>query len=215
LNARNDHLLDAKQAAALASAFHQGAAEASHALARWIGRPSLVQIDSLEELPLEEATSLLAAGDDPICFCATQMRGLLTGEMIFAFDDASGFALADMVLDRPQGTTRQWTELATSAALETTNILCCAYLNSLSRSFDRLGEPPGLLPSPPMFSRDFAESLLQSALMGQAIASDRIILGRTRFEIAAAPEDWTLLFVPDARSKSCLAELLPLAAAEP
>ena len=47
------------QLAALESAFHQGSADASQALAKWIGKPSVVEIDSLEQLPLEEATDLL------------------------------------------------------------------------------------------------------------------------------------------------------------
>ena len=151
---------------------------------------------------------LLAAGDEPICFCSAEMNGLLTGEMILAFDDASGLALADMLLDQPQGTTTEWTEMATSAALETTNILCCAYLNSLSESLAGAGESSELLPSPPRFSREFAESLLEFALMGQAIASDQVILARTRFEIDGTPVNWTLLFVPDAESMSRLPELL-------
>ena len=202
------YLLGASQLATLQASFHQGSAEASQALAKWIGKPSVVEIDTLEQLPLEEATGVLGAGDEPICFCSAEMNGLLTGELILAFDDASGLALADMLLDQPQGTNDEWTEMATSAALETTNILCCAYLNSLSKSFSRADKSSELLPSPPRFSRDFAESLLEFALMGQAIASDLIILARTRFEIDATPVNWTLLFVPDAQSMSRLPEVL-------
>jgi chemotaxis protein CheC len=201
-------LLNARALAALTSLFHEGSADASRALGKWIGKPSVVEIDALEQLPLEEATGLLAGGDEPICFCATEMNGLLTGEMILAFDDASGLALADMLLDLPPGTTDEWNEVATSAALETTNILCCAYLNSLTRSASESGEAAELLPSPPAFSRDFAESLLEFALMGQAIVSDQVIVARTRFEIGGTPVSWTLLFVPDAQSMSRLPELL-------
>jgi chemotaxis protein CheC len=200
--------LDARQLAALESSFHKGSAEASQALAKWIGKPSVVETDSLEQLPLEAATGALGTGGEPICFCAAEMNGLLSGELILAFDDASGMALADMLLERPPGTTDAWTEVATSAALETTNILCCSYLNSLSRSFSRGGESLELLPSPPRFSHEFAESLLEFALMGQAIASDQVVLARTRFEIDQTPVNWTLLFVPDAVSMSRLRELL-------
>ena len=204
----SNDLFTANQWAALQSSFHQGSADASIALAKWIGKPSVVQIDSLEQLPLEEATGLLAAGDEPVCFCTAELKGLLTGEMILAFEDTSGLALADMLLDQPQGTATEWTEIATSVALETTNILCCTYLNSLSRSFSKADESTELLPSPPKFHRDFAESLLEFALMGQAVASDQVILARTRFEIDATPVNWTLLFVPDARSMSRFPGLL-------
>jgi chemotaxis protein CheC len=208
LNHPDNGLLTATQLARLQSAFHAGAAEASEALAAWIGRSSVIEIDALEQIPLEQATGLLAASDEPICFCAVEIRGQLSGEMILAFDDASGFALADMLLDQSAGATQTWSELATSAALETTNILCCAYLNSLSKTFCQVVASCELLPSPPTFSRDFAESLLEFALMGQAMASDFVILARTRFEIDAAAVKWTLLFVPDADSMMALPQLL-------
>jgi chemotaxis protein CheC len=202
-----DNLLDASKLARLESSFHQGAADASRALARWIGKPSVVEVDALEQLALEDATGILAAGEEPICFCSVEMTGGLVGEMIFAFDDTSGLALADMLLDQPRGTTMQWTEMATSAALETTNILCCAYLNSLARAL--VGhESLTLLPSPPSFHREFAESLMQFALMGQAVASNQVIVARTKFEIDKSPLDWTLLFIPDAESMMRLPELL-------
>ncbi len=204
----NHNGLTEEQLAGLTASFHQGSADASRALAKWLGRPSMVEIDALDQLPLEAATGLLATGDEPVCFCSAEMSGALTGELILAFDDASGLTLADMLLNQPPGTTVEWTEMSTSAALETTNILCCAYLNSLSEILAKSGKQPELLPSPPQFSRDFAESLLEFALMGQAIANDHVILARTRFEIDAAPVNWTLLFVPDAESMARLPDLL-------
>jgi chemotaxis protein CheC len=209
LRVQDDMLLNAIQMAKLESAFHQGSASASKALAKWIGKPSTIEVDSLEQLPLEEATGVLSAGEEPICFCSVEIQGHLTGEMILAFDDASGLSLNDLLLDQPQGTASEWTEMETSGALETTNILCCAYLNSLSRSFSTSGESKVLLPTPPRFNRDFAESLLEFALMGQAIAGDQVILARTRFEIDTIPVNWTLLFVPDAESMLRLPEMLP------
>lgn len=205
---QDETLLNASQLAALEASLHRGSMHASKTLASWIGKPSVVEIDSLEQLPLEEATAVLSSGDEPICFCSMQINGVIAGEMILAFDDASGLALADMLLDHPQGTTTEWTELATSAALETTNILCCAYLNSLSENLSGTREPTALVPAPPRFNREFAESLMQFALMGQAIAFDQVILAQTRFEIDGVPVNWTLLFVPDAESMSRLPELL-------
>ena len=205
---QDNNLLHTKHLAALKRSFHRGSADASAALAQ-LDRQTFRGRDRLARTaPLEEATGLLAVGEEPICFCSTEVHGLLTAEMILAFDDASGLALADMLLDQPQGTTQEWTAMATSAVLETTNILCCAYLNSLSRSFRGSGMSGELLPTPPRFARDFAESLMEFALIGQATASDQLLVARTRFEIDAKPVNWTLLFVPDAMSMSQLPDLL-------
>lgn len=206
----NDHdqLLTEQQLTALSEAFHASAADASGALAKWIGKPSVVEIDSLEQLPIEDAADLLAASDEPICFCSAEMTGPLSGEMILAFDNPSGLALADMLLDQPTGTADAWTEIEISAALETTNILCCAFLNGLSRVLSDAGKPAELLPSPPRFDSDFAASLLEFALMGQAIASDHLVAVKTRFIVDGTPLHWTLLLVPDADSVARLPTLL-------
>jgi chemotaxis protein CheC len=215
LTAEDGNLLSSQQLAALKSSLHQGSANASAALKRWIGKDSVVEINSLRQLPLQQATTVLPASDQPICFCCLELTGLLSGKMIMAFADPCGWALADLLLDQPPGTTSQWTEMATSAALETTNILCCAYLNSLADSFSTATSAPGLVPQPPTFHREFAESLLQFALMGQAIEFDQVIVAQTRFEIERSAVQWTLLFVPDADSMSRLPELLDRLEARP
>lgn len=209
MTGQDNQALDQRQLAALEAAFHRGTTEASGALAKWTGKPSVIRLDSLEQLALEEATDLLAGAGELMCFCSAEINGLLTGEMILAFDDESGLALCDALLDQPQGSEVEWTEMAMSAALETANILYCAYLNSLSRSLSGSGGSVALLPTPPKFSREYTESLLEFVMMGQAVVRDQVILARARFEIDATPVNWTLLFVPDAESLARLVGLLP------
>jgi len=187
------------------AAFHRGADHASEALERWIGRPARITFDAIEQIPLDEAMGVLGPADEPICCCTAEMTGRLTGHLVLAFDDTSGLALADMLLGHERGTATQWDEMATSAALETCNIVWCAYLNALAPMLSRApGEPEELLPSPPRFGRDFAASLLQFTLMEQIVASDQVLLSRTHFQIDGTAVDWTLLFVPDAASMSKL-----------
>jgi chemotaxis protein CheC len=168
----------------------------------------VVEIASLEQLNVEDAADLLHADDRPMCFCTSEIKGLLTGELILAFDDDSGLELADMLLEQPVGTSTQWTEMAVSAATETTNILACSYLNSMTTSFAGTTGSTECLPAPPRFSRDYAASLLEFAVMGQAISEDKIILAKTRFEIGGTLANWTLLLIPDAPSMARLATLL-------
>jgi chemotaxis protein CheC len=202
-------VLSDTQLDALRIALRHGATEASEALHRWIGKPTNIHFDALEQLSLGDATGVLGDGAEPVCFCVVDMQGLLTGQLILAFGDVDGLALTDMLLDQPRGTATAWGEMETSAALETTNILCCAYLNAMSRVFPAgADESSEFIPTPPRFSRDFAESLIQFAVMGQIVASDQVLLAQTRFHIDGAPVDWTLLFVPDAASLAKLREVL-------
>jgi chemotaxis protein CheC len=209
VTAQDESLLTDEQLEAFRLALHHGATEASQALHRWIMKPTEIRFDAVEQLPLREAAGVLGGGGEPICFCVVDITGALTGQLILAFDDKTGLSLADTLLDHAPGTATEWGELETSAALETTNILCCAYLNAVARVLPSgPDDPEELIPTPPRFSRDFAESLLEFALMGQIVASDHVLLARTQFRIDDAPVSWTLLFVPDPASMAKLRAVL-------
>lgn len=189
--------------------FQHGSDDASRALSTWLSRPARVSVEQVEQLALADATAVLGDEDAPVCACTMALEGRCTGQLILSFDDPSGLALADILLGRPAGTSREWGPVEESAALETANIVGCAYLNTLSRDFpDRGTDSQELLPSPPRFSRDFAAALMQFALMDQAMSADLVFLTRTEFHIDGSPVNWSLLFVPDAASLSVLREIL-------
>ena len=137
------------------------------------------------------------------------LGGSLSGQLVFAFEDGCGLSLADLLLDQPLGTAAGWGEVEKSAALESANIIGCAYLNSFAR--DLSADMPAireLIPSPPVFQRDFAGSLLQSLIMDQVVETNTVFLARSRFEIRGQPLNWTLLLIPDAASLVRLREAL-------
>ena len=202
-------MLSDRQLEILGQFLHDSADDTSRTLSRWIDRPSSVRFDSVERLALDEATGVLGSGEEPICFCVADMHGRLSGHIILAFNDTSGLALADLLLEQPLGTAVEWGEMEVSAALETTNILGCAYLNGLLRELPATdGTPDELLPTPPRFGRDFAESLIQFALMDQVVSDATVVLARARFEIDGEPVEWSLLVVPDASSMAVLSGIL-------
>lgn len=202
-------MLGDRQLGELTRLFRHGSEDASAALSQWMERPSRISVERVEQILLRDATEELGDGEVPICFCAMSLEGPITGELILAFDDASGLALADLLLRHPLGTSRAWGEVEQSAALETANIIGCAYLNALARSLPGAkANSAELLPSPPRFARDFPESLMQFALMNQAMVSDQMFLTRTEFHIEGAPVSCNLLLVPDADCLSKLEEML-------
>ena len=204
-----DKPLSESQLQRLAEALHLGACQASKAMATWLSVASVVELDAVEQLPISEAVDVLGGADQTLCFCSMEMTGSLTGQVILAFDDSSGLWLSDLLLDRPVGHATGWGEVETSAALETANILGCAYLNALTNNLTAPNrETLTLLPSPPAFRREFAESLLQTVFLGQAVASDFIVAARATFQIRGQRLNWHLLFVPDAPSMGLLCEMM-------
>ena len=149
-----DKPLSESQLQHLAEALHLGSQLASRAMATWLSIPSVLEFDSVDQLPITDAADVLGDPDQTLCFCSMEITGSLTGQIILAFDDSSGLSLADLILDHPVGMATDWGEVETSAALETANIIGCAYLNALAKDLTkRSGDTLNLLPSPPAFRR--------------------------------------------------------------
>jgi len=185
----------------LAIILERGAEDASAALSRWLGRAVRLTISEVDEVDLAEAPDLLGPADQVVAACAMELGGRLTGQLLLVFEDRSGLALADLLLRQPAGTASSWGEIERSAAMETANIVGCAFLNSLAAHLPLAGPegpaPEGtLVPSPPTFRHEYAGSLLEFALMDQATRRDQLLLLRTRFEADGTRLDWSLLLVP-------------------
>ncbi len=74
---------------------------------------------------------------------------------------------------------------------ETGNILGCAYMNALTRLIGA-----DLMPSAPYFIQDYGASVLQQAVMTQALTSDRLLLCQIGFRRKEQELDWRVVFVP-------------------
>jgi chemotaxis protein CheC len=191
----------------LAAMFHRGADDASHALAKWLGRPATLSVERLETLPIAEAAAVMGSGDALICGCAMRIDGAIGGLLLLAADDDAGLSLADTLLERPVGTSTSWGDLEQSAVIETANIVGCAYLNAICSALGPAGAA-GILPSPPVFLRDFPAAVMEAVLMEQPVLSEIVLLARTEFRIDGTPVGCGLVFLPDA---AALAALMPSA----
>src|SRR5262245_59225817 len=172
----------------LRMSFDRGAEGASLALSKWLGREVRLAVSDVELVELEGAGELLGPPETLVAACVMGLTGRLTGSILLVFEDRAGLALVDLLLHQPIGTTAAWGELEQSAAKETTNIVGCAYVNALATHLpgDDGGSPGAsttgeLVPTPPTFLHEFAGSLLEFALMEQAMELDRLLLIRSEF----------------------------------
>ena len=199
--------------------FDRGAEGASLALSKWLGEDVHLAVSEVELVELDRAAELLGPEETLVAACAMGLTGRLTGSILLVFQDRSGLALVDLLLHQPIGTTSDWGELEQSAAKETTNIVGCAYVNALAAHLPGIGAGTGaesdageLVPTPPTFLHEFAGSLLQFALMEQALELDQVLLIRSEFA-GGRPGlnlNWTLLFIPSRVALHALAASLAL-----
>lgn len=195
--------------------FERGAESASLTLSKWLGEEVRLSVSQVEQVDLAEAAQVLGPPETLVAACSMSLTGPLSGTILLIFEDRAGLALVDLLMHQPMGTATSWGELEQSAAQETTNIVGCAYLNALAAhlpgSLSRGGSASEeLVPTPPLFFHEFAGSLLEFALMDQALELDRVLLVHTAF--AASRQglnlDWTLLFIPDRPSLFALSAAL-------
>ncbi len=170
-----------------ASATH----DASAAMCRWTNGLITLTLDEVREIPLEDACTEMDLGDDLLTMVVLSLEGDVGGEMILTFDEENGRQLVASLLRRPASTESEWSDLEKSALTETGNILGCAYMNAITRLIDH-----ELVPSAPYFIQDYGASVLQQALMAQAVTSDKVLVCRTGFHREGEELNWRVLFVP-------------------
>jgi chemotaxis protein CheC len=171
--------------------FSSATHDASAAMCRWTDGLIGVTLDDVREIPLEEVGIELQIGDELLTMVVLTLQGDLGGNLILVFDDLNGRQLAASLLGREMETTPEWSELEKSALTETGNILGCAYVNALTRLIGR-----DLIPSAPYFLQDFGISILEQAVMAQAMTSDTLLLCNIGFRRRDEALDWRVVFVP-------------------
>ena len=172
---------------------------ASAVMCRWTGTQIHLNLEEVYEVPLENVCTELKIGDDLLTMVVVGVTGEMGAELILMFSEDSSRKLAACLLHREPNSSPEWEELAKSALTETGNILACAYLNAVAHLIDN-----DLLPSPPIFLRDYGASVLQQALMVQAMEWDRVLVCRTLFQQDGEQLDWQVLFIPNYSMRKCV-----------
>lgn len=179
--------------------------EASAAMCRWTRGMITLTLDEVRQIPLEDVASDLDLADQRLTMVVLSLEGDVGGQMILTFDDLNARQLAASLLDRDVCHDPQWTALERSALTETGNILGCAYMNVLGRLINS-----ELVPSAPYFLQDYAASVLQQALLPQALTCDQVLVCRTVFHWRGRALGWRVFFVPTLGMQQAMEQALGL-----
>ncbi|MGQ9769371.1 MAG: chemotaxis protein [Thermogutta sp.] len=165
--------------------------EASAAMCRWTDGVISLTLDDICELPLDQVTAELGFSDDLLTMVVLGIESEPGTVLILTFDEDNARQLAATLTRRTRRTDPEWDELEISALTETGNILGCTYVNALTRLTGQI-----LIPSPPYFLRDYFASVLEQALVEQAMSSDTALICRTGFHREGEHLNWHVLFIP-------------------
>lgn len=165
--------------------------KASSAMSAWTSGQVSLALDEVREVAVEEVAEALDLSDELSTMVMLAVGGDMGGQLILTFDHENACRLIGSLLNRDVQLDQEWGELETSALQETGNILGSAYLNAITALTGRR-----FWPTPPMVIEDYAMSVVEQAVMTQALTEDRVLLCRTRFSRLGERVEWNLIFVP-------------------
>src|SRR5512134_100935 len=152
--------LHALQREAVREVVNVGAGHAATALSQLTNRRIMISVPEVNIVRLEEVAEILGKADDVVAAVLMHMMVDLTGRTLVLFPEESARTLVDILLRRPLGSTRDFSEMEQSGLKEVGNILSSAYLNALS---DFMGMM--LVPSVPSLAIDLCGAVLTSIYM--------------------------------------------------
>ncbi len=168
--------LKAIQIDALREVANIGAGHAATALSHMTHNTIMISVPTINVSRLEDVPPQITDPEEPVAAVLMHILGDLSGRTLLVFPKPTAIRLAELMLRRPAGSSRELGELEQSAIKEAGNILSGAYMNALS---DFMGLM--LLPSPPSLAVDMSNAVLTTAYLQFGSDRDFVFCIETQF----------------------------------
>jgi len=157
---------------------NMGAATAATALNSLVKRRVEISVPSIEVVPLEELPSYFGGESELITGVFLHLFGKIPGSVLLVFRRDDGLRLVDMLMGKPDGSTKTLSGLDLSAFLESGNILVGSYLTAIGNFFSTK-----FIPSTPSIVFNIAGVIVDFIQMSvEQKVSHAIVVG-TEFEV--------------------------------
>ena len=153
-----------------------GAGHAATALSTMTGGTIMITVPTINVAKLEDVPPQISAPEEPVAAVLMHMLGDLTGRTLLVFPKPTALRLSELMLRRPQGSSKELGELEQTAIKEAGNILSGAYMNALS---DFMGLM--LLPSPPSLAVDMSTAVLTTPYLQFGSDKDFVFCVESQF----------------------------------
>ncbi len=185
-----------------------GAGHAATALSQMTGQTIMISVPRINIARLEDITTQITAPEEPVAAVLMHMLGDLTGRTLLVFPRPTAIRLSELMLRRPEGSSKGLGELEQSAIKEAGNILSGAYMNALS---DFMGMM--LLPSPPSLAVDMSQAVLSTAYVQFGADRDYVFCVESEFYMKDIDEHLRgfFLLLPDTASLQAILRAIKVA----
>ncbi len=170
-----------------------GTGHAATALSQLIKKKIMITVPTARIIDIKDVPNLLGDSNSIVAGIVMNVLGDITAKILLLLTRESALSLADMLLQKPVGTSKVLSEVGNSAIKETGNIVSGAYMNALNEFLGLM-----LLPSVPSLVFDIAGAILGSLAEGFEGMSQKILSVETQFSEANDKViNGYLLLIPD------------------
>jgi chemotaxis protein CheC len=152
-----------------------GAGNGATALSQMMNMKICMTVPSVRILPFTEVAEVVGGAETIVAGIFTSVLGTPCS-ILFLLPVKSAGVLADILMVRPVGSSKELSEVDRSALSEVVNIVGAAYLNALA-SFTGLP----FVPSVPSVAVDMAGAVLDVILIGAGTVGDHVLFMETEF----------------------------------
>lgn len=196
--------LSTLQLDALREAGNIGAGHAATALSKLLRQRILMAVPKASVMPLSHVNAMVGGPDTLVWAIYLQIKGQVTGHMLFLLPYDHATYLVDLVMGLPLGKTPEIDEMGTSILGEVGNVLTASYLMALG-GLTKLE----MQVSVPHLASDMAGAVLDAVVAELAVASDRVLALETEFSAEnGGPLKGFMFMLPTPESLSVLLEAM-------
>lgn len=151
-----------------------GTSHSATALSQLLGSPIEITVPAIRMVKIGDISSIVGE---------TKVAGLLleiregdrpAGFLYNLFPEKSAYHIIDTLMGQPLGTTARIDEMGQSAIMEVSNILTSSFCDAIADFLEVT-----MLPTPPSFVFDMADSIIENTLVEISMVADEVIIFRT------------------------------------
>ncbi len=170
--------IDSFEQDALREVGNMGASHAASALSGLLNRAVTITVPQLDIIPIVKFPEIVGGAEEAVVAIYVTLSGGITATVMLVFREQYAMTLADVLMGKKSGTTKELSEMEVSAIEEVGNIMVSSFSNALADFMET-----EIMPTPPAFGLDMAGALLDALIIQVGQKADEAIFFHTNFVI--------------------------------
>jgi chemotaxis protein CheC len=170
----------------------RGFTNSAKGLSKMIGQELSVSSPDVNMVPLADIADILGGPENDAVGVYLRIEGDLSGQVMLIIPYQQAMELCDMVMDSPDGTTKELGKMERSALSEIGNLTCAFFLNAIAELTNISSHP-----SPPAVMVDMVGSILDVVVATMGAIGDQVLMFKAAFQIGERKLQADFWIIPD------------------